>query len=172
VRNQDKDVRIGIKRRELVHRYLRGLGHWVHVEGIHCIWEGKLLGTEVWAEGAGTGFRRPKILSRWRLSALWLLVCPLLSVWNDKSEQWNGTSPLKVDSVPILLVYWPSVLLEKKSIEECQEIVVNVHAFHSRWPKNPVHLLYSILGMLRVFYLKPIRQGLTEIQGSMGLGQG
>ncbi|KAJ7791080.1 hypothetical protein B0H14DRAFT_3161085 [Mycena olivaceomarginata] len=33
----------------------------------------------------------------------------LLGVWNDNSPQWNGTSPLKIQNVPIPLVHYPLV---------------------------------------------------------------
>ncbi|KAF8152723.1 hypothetical protein K438DRAFT_1515251, partial [Mycena galopus ATCC 62051] len=29
--------------------------------------------------------------------------------WDDNSPLWNGVSPLKINGVPIPLVYWPSV---------------------------------------------------------------
>lgn len=33
----------------------------------------------------------------------------LLLVWTDNSTRWNGTSPLKINDVPIPIVYWPIV---------------------------------------------------------------
>ncbi|KAJ6543208.1 hypothetical protein DFH09DRAFT_928757, partial [Mycena vulgaris] len=29
--------------------------------------------------------------------------------WDDKSAHWNGTSPLKINDVPIPIIYWPTV---------------------------------------------------------------
>ncbi|KAJ6622807.1 hypothetical protein B0H10DRAFT_1944404 [Mycena sp. CBHHK59/15] len=33
----------------------------------------------------------------------------LLLVWNDNLPHWSGTSPLKINEVPIPLIYWPTV---------------------------------------------------------------
>lgn len=33
----------------------------------------------------------------------------LLDVWSDQSPRWSGTSPLRINEVPIPLVYWPDV---------------------------------------------------------------
>lgn len=33
----------------------------------------------------------------------------LLHVWDDNSPKWTGTSPLKINDVPIPLIYWPTV---------------------------------------------------------------
>jgi hypothetical protein len=33
----------------------------------------------------------------------------LLLSWDDKSAHWNGTSPLKINDVPIPIIYWPTV---------------------------------------------------------------
>ncbi|KAJ7490773.1 hypothetical protein FB451DRAFT_1023540 [Mycena latifolia] len=33
----------------------------------------------------------------------------LLQVWDDNSPHWNGTSPLKINAVPVPLIYWPTV---------------------------------------------------------------
>ncbi|KAJ7601746.1 hypothetical protein B0H17DRAFT_1122912, partial [Mycena rosella] len=33
----------------------------------------------------------------------------LLLVWDDNSPQWRGVSPLKINDIPIPIVYWPTV---------------------------------------------------------------
>ncbi|KAJ7434194.1 hypothetical protein B0H11DRAFT_1888466 [Mycena galericulata] len=33
----------------------------------------------------------------------------LLRVWDDNSPDWDGTSPLKINEVPVPLIYWPTV---------------------------------------------------------------
>ncbi|KAJ7462935.1 hypothetical protein FB451DRAFT_1266372 [Mycena latifolia] len=33
----------------------------------------------------------------------------LLLVWDDDSPQWSGASPLTINTVPVALIYWPTV---------------------------------------------------------------
>ncbi|KAJ7730052.1 hypothetical protein B0H14DRAFT_2409654, partial [Mycena olivaceomarginata] len=50
-------------------------------------------------------------------------------VWNDNSPQWKGTSPLKIQNVPIPLVHYPLVYNQWKGVKKVWfEWKVRVHS--------------------------------------------